>query len=174
MSDADTSLLRLNQMTPELAATELERCCGSKAWCQFMAALRPFVDREQWHQAAESAFNRLQTDDWLEAFSHHPKIGDIKSLRMKYAGNREWSAGEQSGVAETTESTLTELAQGNAEYEAKNGFIFIVCASGKTASEMLGILQSRLSNDRDREIQNAAIEQRKITHLRIDKWEVQA
>jgi 2-oxo-4-hydroxy-4-carboxy-5-ureidoimidazoline decarboxylase len=174
MSDVDLSLMRLNELTPELAAAELERCCGSQAWCHFMAALRPFADREHVHQAAESAFNRLQTDDLLEAFAHHPKIGDIQSLRMKYAGNREWSAAEQAGVAETTESTLIELAQGNADYENKNGFIFIVCASGKTAAEMLAILQSRLINDRDTEIENAAAEQRKITHLRIDKWETQA
>lgn len=174
MSVSDDAMSRLNQLNATSAENELARCCGSRAWCQTMVASRPFEDRNQMHEAAELAFNRLQTEDWLEAFECHPKIGDIQSLRMKYAGNREWSAGEQAGVIDSEEAILVKLAEGNAAYEAKNGFIFIVCATGKSAGEMWEMLRARLKNDREAEIRNAAAEQRKITHLRIDKWEPQA
>jgi len=147
---------------------------GAKAWCQAMIEKRPFADLATLHTAADVAFDSLGESDWLEAFSHHPKIGDIKSLMMKYASNRDWSAGEQAGMSATDELTIASLADGNAAYENKFGFIFIVCASGKSASEMLSLLLARLPLDRESEIRNAAIEQRKITHLRIDKWGIQA
>ncbi len=172
MKELELMITRLNQLGEAVATQELLRFCGATSWCRVMVADRPFADRAAVHQAADRAFTTLRDNDWLEAFSHHPRIGDIQSLRMKYAGNREWSAGEQSGVAATTEATLNELAAGNGAYEHKFGFIFIVCATGKTASEMLALLNTRLTNDRDTEIKNAAIEQQKITHLRIDKWEI--
>ncbi len=116
--------------------------------------------------------DKLSDCEWLEAFACHPQIGDMNSLRMKYAGNREWSAGEQAGVNAADEAILQALANGNAEYKEKFGFIFIVCATGKSAAEMLGILESRLPLSYAEEIVNAAREQRKITHLRIDKMEI--
>lgn len=174
MSDADRSLETFNRMQIENAICEMERCCGAKAWCQAIVVQRPFGDLNAMHVAADVVFDGLGQSDWLEAYSHHPKIGDIQSLMMKYAGNRDWSAGEQAGISETDELTIKSLADGNAAYEKKFGFIFIVCAAGKSAGEMLALLQARLPLDRDAEIRNAAIEQRKITHVRIDKWRIQA
>ncbi len=135
-----------------------------------MVGRRPYASDEAFRHAAEQAFRELLINDWLEAFAHHPRLGDLKSLQMKFGGNREWSAGEQQGASVADERTLVALAEGNAAYELQNGFIFILCATGKSASEMLQILNSRLANSRDQEIENAAIEQQKITRLRIQKW----
>lgn len=173
MSGGEAAIERLNGLSESEAASEMERFCGASAWCRFMAARRPFQDRPAMRAAAEEAFDAMMQADWLEAFSHHPKIGDIQSLRMKFAGNRDWSAGEQAGVAVTGDDVLVRLAEGNAAYERTFGFIFIVCATGKSAEEMLAMLEQRLSNDREKEIEIASREQRKITQLRIDKWEMQ-
>jgi len=118
---------------------------------------------------AGETWNKLTPGDWKEAFSHHPKIGDIKSLRQKFASTAQWAEGEQSGVAQTSERVLRELAEGNNLYEAKFGYIFIVCATGKGAEEMLEMLNRRLSNYPEEEIRIAAEEQRKITRLRLEK-----
>jgi 2-oxo-4-hydroxy-4-carboxy-5-ureidoimidazoline decarboxylase len=105
----------------------------------------------------------------LEAFSAHPKIGDINSLRAKYSATRDWSKGEQSGVDSAQEAVLEGLARGNADYEKRFGHIFIVCATGKTAAEMLDILQGRIGNDSAEELKIAAHEQSKITKIRLEK-----
>jgi 2-oxo-4-hydroxy-4-carboxy-5-ureidoimidazoline decarboxylase len=165
-------LTRLNSVAFNEAVEYFRRCCGTDSWCRQMAECRPFSSLEDIHLKADACLDRLSQDGWLEAFACHPQIGDVNSLRMKYAGNREWSANEQSGVSIASEETLTELAKGNADYKKKFGFIFIVCASGKSASEMLAILSARLPLSIDEEIANAAREQRKITHLRIDKLEI--
>ncbi|MEM1305813.1 MAG: 2-oxo-4-hydroxy-4-carboxy-5-ureidoimidazoline decarboxylase, partial [Planctomycetota bacterium] len=138
-------------------------------WCDRMAASRPFADPAAVTAAADWAFDAMPTPAWLEAFAAHPKIGDLDSLRMKYAGNREWSGGEQAGVAAADESVLHRLADGNTRYEDRFGYIFIVCASGKSAVEMLALLDARLDNDPAAELPIAAAEQRKITHLRLAK-----
>jgi len=173
MNRNDETLRRFDSMSYETAVGELLRCCGSRNWCEWMVQSRPFGDRTALRVAADQAFEKLSEVDWLEAFSHHPKIGDISSLRMKYSGNREWSAGEQAGAVNVDETTIVELSEGNAAYEAKFGFIFIVCATGKSASEMLAILQARLPNHRQTEIKLAAIEQQKISYLRMEKWELE-
>ena len=171
MSGIEVAIERLNGLSTSHAASEMERFCGAAAWCYSMAERRPFQDRQAMKAAAEASFDAMTQADWLEAFSHHPKIGDIQSLRMKFAGNRDWSAGEQAGVAVTGDDVMVRLADGNAAYERTFGFIFIVCATGKSAEEMLAMLQQRLSNEREKEIEIASREQRKITQLRIDKWE---
>ena len=148
---------------------KMRGCCGSEAWCQAMLALRPIEDLPQLKDKADIAFDELSTTDWLEAFGCHPKIGDVDSLRMKYAGNDKWSHGEQSGVSSADDETIESLARGNQAYEHKFGYIFIVCATGKSAEEMLSLLEDRLQNDHDVELKLAAAEQRKITHLRIEK-----
>ena len=107
--------------------------------------------------------------DWREAFAHHPKIGDVESLRRKFASTSVWTAGEQSGVVGAEEAVLTALAEGNAAYEARFGYIFIVCATGKSAGEMLEILQTRLLSGPRTELRVAAEEQKKITRLRLEK-----
>jgi 2-oxo-4-hydroxy-4-carboxy-5-ureidoimidazoline decarboxylase len=159
----------LNQMTDAELMEQLSRCCSSTAWCDAVARRRPFADRTHLHRVADEAFENLSQEDWLQAFAGHPKIGDIGSLRIKFGGDADWSMAEQSPVASSDEETLVALADGNERYEAKFGFIFIVCATGKSAAEMLRLLQLRLPNDRQTEIAGAAAEQRKITHLRIDK-----
>lgn len=136
-----------------------------------MAAALPLADEAALAAAADKAFDAMPCEAWLEAFTSHPKIGDIQSLRMKFAGNKEWSGGEQAGVTDADEAVLQRLAAGNDEYEQRFGYLFIVCATGKSAAEMLSILESRLPNDEATELGIAAGEQRKITHLRLAKLE---
>ncbi len=106
---------------------------------------------------------------WLEAFAAHPKIGDVDSLRMTFVGNEKWSAREQAGVDDANEDLIQTLAEANDTYETRFGYIFIVCASGLSAADMLHALQQRLRHDPATEAPIAAAEQRKITHLRLDK-----
>jgi 2-oxo-4-hydroxy-4-carboxy-5-ureidoimidazoline decarboxylase len=148
----------------------LTRCCGSSRWVAGMLAARPFADEASMLAAADRVWATTGDADWLEAFTHHPKIGDRDSLRQKFASTATWAAHEQSGTSSASEDVLTALAEGNAAYEAQNGFIFIVCATGKTAPEMLALLQARLPNDRETELRIAAGEQHKITRLRLEKW----
>lgn len=163
------NLVELNHLaTPEVHEI-LRQLCGSDAWCRNLATRVPFANTAQLHEAADATFDELSDGDWIEAFSCHPKIGDIDSLRMKFTGNKQWSAGEQSGMSQADEQTIEELAEGNRDYQARFGHIFIVSASGKSASEMLALLKARLPNDAETELAIAANEQRKITHLRIDK-----
>lgn len=164
-----TTLAALNA-TSRCDAIELFRgCCGSSRWSDGMTTRRPFADVTAMHAAADEEFKKLSNADWLEAFESHPKLGDLQSLRMKYAGNDQWSSGEQAGVTSAAESTLTALAEGNAAYETRFGHLFILCASGLSAAQMLAALEARLPNPPDLERTIAASEQAKITHLRIDK-----
>lgn len=164
------SLAEFNGMTAEAAAEALLRCCGSSRWVAAMMAERPFDSVEALHAAADRHWADAHRPDILEAFEHHPRIGDdIEQLRKKFASTAQWSAGEQSSVASADEATLIALRDGNLAYEARYGHIFIVCATGKTAAEMLAILRERLNNDPADELVIAAGEQRKITHLRLDK-----
>jgi 2-oxo-4-hydroxy-4-carboxy-5-ureidoimidazoline decarboxylase len=148
----------------------LTRCCGSSRWVDGMMVARPFADGPALLAAADEAWAATGEADWLEAFTHHPKIGDRDSLRQKFASTATWAAHEQSGTSAAAENVLTALADGNVAYEQKFGFIFIVCATGKSAAEMLALLEARLPNDRPTELRNAAAEQHKITRLRLEKW----
>ncbi|MEN0109961.1 MAG: 2-oxo-4-hydroxy-4-carboxy-5-ureidoimidazoline decarboxylase [Planctomycetota bacterium] len=159
----------LNGLDRDAAEATLTRCCGSTAWSQTLAGRLPVADLAALHAAADQAFDALPSEAWLEAFACHPRIGDLESLRMKFAGNREWSAGEQAGAAAADDATLTRLAEGNDAYLARFGWIFLVCATGKSAAEMLELLEARLGNEPEAEFRIACGEQRKITHLRIDK-----
>lgn len=160
----------LNALPTEPAHEQMRKCCGAEWWINRMIAERPFSDA---HETADRVFDAMPSDAWLEAFACHPKIGDLESLRMKFSGNKQWSAGEQAGVAETDERTLVRLAEGNEAYLERFGYIFIVCASGKSAAEMLALLEARLGNAPDDELPIAAVEQRKITHLRLDKLTIE-
>lgn len=159
----------LNNLGEEPARDALMRVCGARWWCEQVAAARPFASEAALFAAADEAFSRMPHDAWLEAFAAHPMIGDVESLRMKFAGNREWSAGEQSGVAEAEDTVLERLVAGNREYRDRFGYIFIVCATGKSAAEMLALLEARLTNDEDTELGVASGEQQKITYLRLAK-----
>lgn len=162
-----TSLL--NNLAEAAAFEALNRCCGAQEWCRQMVALRPFESSAQLFACADDIWWNLSEADWLEAFTHHPKIGDIDSLRAKFATTREWAGNEQSSVKDAHTAVLQGLADGNLEYEQKFGYIFIVCATGKSAEEMLAILRQRLPNSLDQELRIAAAEQCKITHLRLEK-----
>jgi 2-oxo-4-hydroxy-4-carboxy-5-ureidoimidazoline decarboxylase len=163
------ALSRLDGLSPTEAEAELRRCCGSARWVERMMASRPFVDSNRLLAAAEAAWNDLAPEDWLEAFAHHPKIGDQAALRARFAETRQWAEGEQAGALQASEETLRALALANRAYEARFGHIFIVCATGKTAAEMLELLHERLANDPVAELRVAAGEQAKITRLRLEK-----
>jgi 2-oxo-4-hydroxy-4-carboxy-5-ureidoimidazoline decarboxylase len=134
-----------------------------------MLEQRPFEDETELLAAASRLWNQLGPDDWKEAFSHHPKIGDINSLRKTFAATSAWAEGEQSGVHGASEETLGMLAESNAEYERRFGYIYIVCATGKSAGEMLALLVERLKNNPETELSVAATEQLKIIHIRLEK-----
>jgi OHCU decarboxylase len=171
----DVRLEDLNALDEKAAARQFLRCCGSSRWAQLMAAARPFASGEAMAHVANATWAALGREDWLEAFAAHPRIGDDASGgsgRSGAAGGEEterWSAQEQAGVADAAEATRHKLAEANREYQARFGYIFIVCATGRTAGEMLDILERRLRNDVVEEIEIAAEEQRKITRLRLAK-----
>ena len=163
------TLDELNRASGADAHAAFERCCGASRWCAAMVAARPFADRAALLAAAERAADALARADWLEAFAHHPRIGDVAALREKFAVTAAWASGEQRGAAGASEATLAALARGNRDYESKFGYIFIVCATGKSAEEMLGLLRARLANDPAHELTIAAEEQMKITRIRLEK-----
>lgn len=134
-----------------------------------MLTTLPVDNVEQLFRAADQKWNETGPEDWLEAFSHHPKIGDLGSLQQKFANTSNWAQNEQSGVNGSTIDIIEALAAGNKAYEEKFGYIFIVCATGKSAAEMLDILQSRLPNVPETEMKIAAAEQHKITRIRLQK-----
>jgi 2-oxo-4-hydroxy-4-carboxy-5-ureidoimidazoline decarboxylase len=139
---------------------------------ELVTSAAPFADAAALHAAAEAAFDRLEREDWLEAFAHHPRIGDLDSLRAKFsphAATADLAAREQASAAGASEIVLRALATGNARYEARFGHVFLICATGRSAEEMLAALEQRLSNAPDAELAIAASEQRKITRLRIER-----
>jgi 2-oxo-4-hydroxy-4-carboxy-5-ureidoimidazoline decarboxylase len=159
----------LNQLPAADLAHALTKCCGSSHWVQKMVQARPYADEADLMEKAHKAWARCSEADGLEAFTHHPRIGGMKELAQKFASTSAWASGEQSSVKEATEEVLQALADGNAAYEARFGYIFIVCATGKSAAEMLDLLQSRLPHPPEKEIQIAMAEQMKITVIRLQK-----
>lgn len=166
MSEA---LERLNRLPHEEAEAEFLKCCGSTLWARRMAEERPFHHLQELLAKADAEWWALDAEDWLEAFSRHPKIGEKKSERAQAASAQQWSEQEQAGARSADEETRRELAELNREYERKFGYIYIVCATGKSADEMLMLLKARLRSDPGEEIRVAAEEQRRITHLRLLK-----
>lgn len=163
------SLDAINAAGESEAQHMLRQCCTSERWIMRMLDGRPYVSVDAVHKAADENWKGLSTEDYLQAFEGHPKIGDVGSLKAKYANTKELAAGEQSSVNAASDAVIQALAAGNAAYEKKFGFIFIVCATGKSAGEMSELLQARLPNGRATELTNAAEEQRKIFQLRLDK-----
>jgi 2-oxo-4-hydroxy-4-carboxy-5-ureidoimidazoline decarboxylase len=163
------TLHELNILPKEQLKEKLTKCCGSSAWVNKMLPFFPADDLVELLEDAEEQWYKCSEKDWKEAFSHHPEIGDMESLKKKFASTAQWAPGEQSGINTATQLTIEALAEGNRQYEKKFGYIFIVCATGKSAEEMLEILQSRLPDSPEDEIQIAADEQNKITKLRIEK-----
>lgn len=159
----------LNQLPASDAKHIFMQCCTSSAWVNNMVAARPFADTTVIKKAADVAWLGLTEEDYFEAFDGHPKIGDVSSLRAKYANTKELAGNEQGLVKQADDDVLAVLSQGNSDYEEKFGFIFIVCATGKSAKQMSDLLQTRLPNNKTQELVNAAEEQRKIFQLRITK-----
>jgi OHCU decarboxylase len=161
---------RLNSMSEADAHQSLQRCCGSARWVEAMLAARPFESGADLLARAERAWRALRTEDYLEAFAHHPEIGaDLGELRRRFASTATLAETEQAGTAGADEATLTALRAQNQAYQARFGYVFIVCASGKSAREMLGLLEARLHNPPELEIGVAAAEQSKITRLRLER-----
>lgn len=163
------TLETFNALSSDAARAELLRCCGCARWADAVLAARPYRDKAALLAASDAAWARTGEAEWREAFSHHPRIGGKDALREKFAATRAWAKGEQSGAAAASDAVLDALAAGNAAYEKKFGHIFIVCATGKSAAEMLDLLQSRLPNDAGTELRLAAGEQNKITKIRLEK-----
>jgi 5-hydroxyisourate hydrolase/2-oxo-4-hydroxy-4-carboxy-5-ureidoimidazoline decarboxylase len=145
-------------------------CCSSEKWTALLLKQIPLSSSRNLVANATSIwYDECTEEDWLEAFSHHPRIGDMESLKEKFASTGHLAAGEQSAVANTSEEILASLTRANKEYEEKFGFIFIVCATGKSAPEMLRLLTDRLGNTQHEELSVAMGEQYKITIIRLKK-----
>ena len=155
------TLAELNTVPRYRAQDELIQVCGSRAWVRGITGRRPFGNLDRLLRAASEVWWSLDETDWREAFDAHPKIGA--------APTSAWSAEEQSGMRRAGAGVTIDLEAANQEYLAKFGYIFIVCASGKSAEEMLAILRSRLANPPESEIRIAAEEQDKIARLRLEK-----
>lgn len=169
-SDIDDPVEKLNRLPPDEARTVLLDCCGSTRWAERVAGNRPYWDVGQCLIIGERIWKELEREDWLEAFRAHPKIGERKAEAQVSQTSQSWSEGEQSRASGAAQETLDALAEANREYESKFGFIFIVCASGKTADEMFALLRKRMSNDIDTELRVAMEQQWLITTLRIKKF----
>ncbi len=166
----DAFLEWVNTAPSDDVRTELTRCCGAARWVEGLLSARPFHSLDHLLGTADHVWWHLGDSDWLAAFEHHPRIGaDIAALREKFASTATWSAREQQAVAGASEDTLQALAAGNLAYEARYGHIFIVCASGLSAEEMLRHLRARMDHEPEAELRIAAGEQTRITALRLHK-----
>jgi allantoicase len=159
----------LNSLTADEAAKELLQCCGSSRWATEVAKSRPYPSLEALLTCADQVWWSLEPNDWLEAFRSHPKIGEKKAAEKISAQSQQWSGQEQAGVANASHTIVDSLAELNRAYEQKFGFIFIICATGKTSDEMLVALRERIQHAPEAELPIAAAEQSKITHLRLKK-----
>lgn len=170
MAEPSAGVARLNALSELEARQLLERCCGARRWVDGMVTRRPFASAAALYAAAEQAWQSLGEADFLEAFSHHPEIGEnLDELRRRFSATAELSRLEQGGAAQAGEATLAALRANNRAYRERFGFSFIVCATGKSATEMLALLEQRLPNERAPELAIAAAEQAKITRLRLEK-----
>jgi 2-oxo-4-hydroxy-4-carboxy-5-ureidoimidazoline decarboxylase len=163
-------LARWNELPPEEAAREILACCGSETWAARMASKRPLREEAALLEASDEVWRDLHEEDWAEAFQSHPRIGEAHAEKPVDAQFSAWSSQEQKTATAADEAVRTALKWGNREYEQKFGRIFIVCATGKSGSEILEILRRRLHNDEATELKQAAEEQRQIMHIRIKKW----
>jgi OHCU decarboxylase len=166
MSDG---LEKINSADVADAESMFRDCCGSSEWAKKMTSSRPFNSEAEMLAKAVKFWNDLDANDWLEAFAAHPRIGETRRAPTQQARSASWSADEQAGASSANEKLKEELADLNRKYFEKFGFIYIVCATGKSAAEMTEICRDRLGNDRETEIANAAAEQQKITEIRLRK-----
>jgi len=165
----NAKLAAWNAADPSAATDAMLSCCGARRWAAAMVALRPIESEEKFCAAAGDVWSTMEVTDWMEAFACHPRIGERKAAQAT-TQSKEWSKQEQSAASGADAAVLAMLAEKNAEYEEHFGFTYIVCATGKTAEEMLAILERRLNNDRETEMREAAEQQRQITGIRLRKW----
>jgi 2-oxo-4-hydroxy-4-carboxy-5-ureidoimidazoline decarboxylase len=163
-------LARWNSAEREEAVREIMSCCGSTAWAGKMAGRRPFSEERTLLVASDRVWFGLPEADWLEAFRSHPRIGERPIVASAAPRSAEWSNHEQSHAAGAEDQIKLALSEGNRAYEQKFGHIFIVCAMGKSAPEILEILRRRMHNEGGAELREAAEQQRQITQLRLKKW----
>ncbi|MBQ4832925.1 2-oxo-4-hydroxy-4-carboxy-5-ureidoimidazoline decarboxylase [Pseudoalteromonas sp. MMG010] len=163
------SKIKLNDLSKHQAQQELTHCCVAPRWVEGMMALWPFNTQEQIFTSAETVWQQLGESDYLAAFEGHPQIGDLSTLSKKYAATADKAGHEQSAMSEADKHTLEQMIRLNHAYLEKFGFIFIVCATGKSAAQMLTLIEQRINNDRDEELMIAAGEQAKITKIRLEK-----
>jgi 2-oxo-4-hydroxy-4-carboxy-5-ureidoimidazoline decarboxylase len=163
-------LARWNGLTQEEAVREILACCGSNAWATAMASKRPLQDDRALLAASDEIWRGLGESVWQEAFRSHPRIGETRAEKTVASQSSAWSKQEQKKAATADEAVRTALKWGNREYEQQFGRTFIVCATGKSAGEILEILRRRLHNDDATELQEAAEEQRQIMQIRLNKW----
>jgi 2-oxo-4-hydroxy-4-carboxy-5-ureidoimidazoline decarboxylase len=163
---------RWNKAEDSEALSAMIACCGAKRWARAMVALRPIASVVELSLAADRVWSTMEEADWMEAFACHPRIGERKAAHVS-AKSQAWSRQEQSSAADAEEAVLAELAAGNALYDERFGFTYIVCATGKSAEEMLSILNRRLASERATELLEAAEQQRQITQIRLGKWLVE-
>ena len=166
----NATLMRWHEMEKTLAAREVLPCCGSNAWAEEMASLRPFADEDALCAASDVVWAGLSESAWKEAFDSHPRIGERHAVGEATAESLRWSGKEQQAAMSPDAVARAELAAWNLRYETRFGRIFIVCAAGRTASEILALLQARMSRSDEAELQEAAEQQRQITQLRLRRW----
>ena len=165
----NASLAVWNSADSRDAVETMLACCGARRWAEAMAMLRPIASPEELFDAADREWSKMNEPDWLQAFACHPRIGERKAGHVS-ARSAAWSSQEQSSTEAAQRRVLTELAEGNAKYEERYGFTYIVCATGKSAEEMLAILRRRLESGRATELREAVEQQRQIMQIRLRKW----
>ena len=171
----NNTLVRWNRLPASEAESEVLACCGSRTWARALTSRRPFTGEAMLLAAADEIWRNLTVADWMEAFASHPRIGESPTMEAqgkKSPGARsaEWSADEQSRAGLAPEATKAALREANREYENRFGRTFIVCANGKSATEILEILRRRLENDPGTELQEASAQQLEITRIRLRRW----
>lgn len=164
----NTILAEWNGMGLDDAADVIQACNGSPVWATLVAYNRPFDSPAALFAASDEIWRSLPEEDWREAFDSHPRLGESRA-KAATEKSLSWSAGEQS-TANPDDATREALAQGNFEYEEKFGRIFLLCATGRSAAEMLAILRKRMQNDAATELREAVEQQQLITQLRLRKW----
>lgn len=158
-----------NNADEAAACDAMMACCGAERWAAGMVALRPVTNATELSEMADRLWSTMEEPDWLEAFACHPRIGEREPGDSEKR-SAAWSRQEQSGAGSAGEAVLAELAEGNKKYEERFGFTYIVCATGKSAEEMLRMMKRRLTATREAELREAAEEQRQIMHIRLGKW----
>ena len=163
-------LARWNAADPEDARAALLSCCGSPQWAEVLLLRRPYADLASVVVDAEAAWFALPESQWLAAFACHPRIGERKAEAASTDQFAAWSGSEQAAAQATLEDVSDKLREGNKIYEQRFGFLYIVFANGRTAPELLDVLEARLRNERPAELAEAARQQWEITRLRITRY----